>query len=180
MKSTPNIGETGAKSIRLGGMKMEDLPLAEAASAKPQLPDVEENEKQDEIMNIRASFPKQSVAYINSRIKECEENVVRIGQIKGEQQALINEYTSYISLCRHRDKELSKTTDEAERKEIKKAFPLYNVEAMQAQIEQSIDSINKTDEVIAREYQSIAELRELIGTCQQRDNRLTKLGVKIG
>ena len=51
---------------------------------------------------------------------------------------------------------------------------------MQAQIEQSIDSINKTDEVIAREYQSIAELRELIGTCQQRDNRLTKLGVKIG
>lgn len=180
MKSTPNTGETGAKSIRLGGMKLVDLPLAEAAAAKPQLPAVEENEKQDEIKNIKASFPKQSVAYINSRIRECEENVVRISKIKGEQQTLINEYTSYISLCRHRDKELSKTTDEAERKKIIKTFPLYNVEAMQAQIEQSIASINKTDEVIAKEYQSIAELRELIGTCQQRDNRLTKLGVKIG
>ena len=38
MKVTSNIGKSGVNSIRIGGMTMDDLPMAEAAQAKMELP----------------------------------------------------------------------------------------------------------------------------------------------
>jgi len=184
MKITPNIGETGVDSIRIGGMRISDLPIAENALARPQLPIAEDTERQNKINDILAASPKPRVTYLDSRIIECHANVVRISEMKSQQQAMISEYTSQVGLCKFRDGEIAKIAeDDPERKQkikdLNKQFPPYNVEAMNQQIVQSLEGIERADEVIASEYKSIAELRELLGSCQARDNQLRSLGVTI-
>ena len=184
MKISPNIGITGTDSIRIGGMKICDLPIAENALTRPQIPLAEDTERQSKINDIIAGSPTQRVSYLESRIIECQANVVRISEMKSQQQAMISEYISQISLCKFRDKEIAKIAeDDNERdkkiKDLNKQFPPYNVEAMEKQIVQSTEAIERADGVIANEYNSIAELRELLGLCQQRDNQLRSLGVTI-
>ena len=50
---------------------------------------------------------------------------------------------------------------------------------MEQQIIQSTEAIERADGVIAKEYASIAELRELKGLCEQRDMKLRYLGAKV-
>ena len=176
MKITSNIGKTGVESIRLGGMTLDDLPMAEAAHAKEQIPIYMENERKQKVKTIRAEYPTQSVDYINACIRESEENVKRVMIMRKKETELITEYTSIIALCKHRDTQISKLIDKAEIKELFDQYPPYNVDAMQQQIDQSTDSINRADKVIAKEYSDIATFRELVGICQQRDIELRKLG----
>lgn len=175
-KVTPNIGTSGVDSIRIGGMKIDDLPIAEAAQVKEELPKFIKNEIKHKIETIKAEYPKQTIAYINGALLEAENNIKKVSELKDRETTLINEYTSLISLCKYRDKEIAKISDVAEIKEINKQFPPYNVEAMQQQVVQSTEAINRADEVIAREYKDIAGLRELLGLCQQRDKKLEELG----
>jgi hypothetical protein len=175
MKETSNIGKSGVDSIRIGGMIMDDLPMAEAAQAKEELPKFIEQERIQNIANIKAEYPKQSVEYLNACINESEDNVRRVSEMRGKETGLINEYTSIISLCEFRDRKLSETTNTDEIKQLKKDFPPYNVGAMQQQIIQSTESINRADTVIAKEYTDIAQYRELIGLCHQRDKKLKEL-----
>lgn len=184
MKSTKNIGESGPNSIRIGGMKICDLPIAESAAAKQQLPLALDTERQNKIDDVIAGAPKQRVTYLESRIIECQANVVRISEMKSQQQATISEYVSQISLCKFRDGEISKLGEDdsdydKKAKDLYKQFPPYDVKAMEQQIEQSEESIIRADEVIAKEYTSIAELRELLVLCQQRDTLLRSLGASI-
>ena len=176
MKVTSNIGKSGVDSIRIGGMKLDDLPIAEAAQAKEELPKFIENQRLQKIESIKAEYPKPSVAYINGCISECEANIARVSSMRDKESTIINEYSAHISLCTHRDRELSKTTDPVKIKELNKAFPPYKVEALQQQIIQSTESVNRANSVIAREYKDIAEFKELIGLCEQRDQKLKDLG----
>jgi len=130
-----------------------------------------------------AGYPKQSVAYLNSRITESEQNILRIGDMKTQQHAMISEYNSQISLCRFRDEEIMRIDeDDKERdtkiKELFKRFPPYQVPAMEQQIIQSAEAIERADGVIAKEYSTIAEMRELKGLCEQRDIKLRYLGAQ--
>ena len=184
MKRTPNIGETGASSIRLGEMKICDLPIGECARAASQLPLVEDTERQNKIENVLAGFPKHRVDYLEGRIRESEVNILHIQEMKQQQQALISEYTSHISLCEFRDKEIERipsTDPDREEKisDLNKRFPPYNVSAMQQQIVQSGEAIVRADEVIAQEYNSIAEMREFLVQCRVRDAKLKALGAKV-
>ena len=184
MKKRGNIGVKGIESIRLGDMEICDLPIAECANAQQQLPLAEDAERQNEIENILAGYPKQRVGYLNARIHECEENIGRIGQMKGQQAAMISEYTSQISLCKFRDDEVAQIAEDDEERDVKikdlfKRFPPYKVPAMEQQVIQSNEAIQRADEVIAKEYASIAELRELMGLCEQRDNKLRHLGARV-
>ena len=184
MKRTSNIGDEGISSIRLGEMKICDLPIAEGARARSQLPLVEDTARQNEIENILAGFPKQRVDYLEGAIRECEVNILRIQEMKQQQSQLISEYTSQISLCEFRDNEIERIeVDDPERdakiKDLKKRFPPYNVSAMQQQIVQSGEAIVRADEVIAQEYNSIAELREVLVMCQARDAKLRALGATV-
>ncbi len=184
MRVTPNIGVIGADSIRIGGMKICDLPIAECAMAKKQIPLSEDTDRQNKINDVIVGSPKQRVTYLESRIIECRANVVRISEMKSQQQAMISEYSSQISLCKFRDGEIAKISEDDEDradkiKKLNKQFPPYNVEAMEKQIVQSHEAVERADDVIAAEYNSIAELSELLALCQQRDTTLRSLGAEI-
>lgn len=184
MKTTTSTGLVGPESIRIGGMKVQDLPLAEMAQAASQLPLAEDTARQNKIDDIIVGAPKQRVSYLEGRIAECQANVVRIGGMKQQQQQMINEYSAQISLCAFRDKEIANIADDdPERdalvRDLNKRFPPYNVIAMEQQIVQSTEAIERADGVIAQEYASVAELREYLVLCQARDVKLRALGVEI-
>ena len=184
MRKTSNVGISGVDSIRIGEMKISDLPIAESAIAKQQIPLAEDTERQNKIENILRGYPKQSVPYLDSRVLECEVNIARIGEMKNQQSKLISEYTAQITLCKFRDKEIAKIDEDDPDKDRKvrelfKDFPPYQVPAMEQQITQSEEAIVRADEVIAKEYDSIAEMRELKGLCEQRDLKLRNLGAKV-
>lgn len=170
-----NIGQQGVDSIRIQGMKIDNLPMVPSAHVKEQLPKVYQTEKEQKIADIKAKYPKQTVNYLNSRIKECKENIIRVNDFINKLNNDIATYTGQISMCAHRDKLISKLhpeEDKEEIRELRKQFPLYDVAAMNTQIDQFKDSIDRGHEVIKQENESIAEHREILALCQQRDKEL--------
>jgi len=153
-------------------MSFDELPIGEAARVKPQIPGILKTDRENRIANIKAKYPTASVAWIDGAIRECESNIVNVRKLKGAEQARIDEYTGLISLCAHRDKELAKTDDAEKIKAIKAQFPLYDVAAMQVQIQLSKESITRADDVIDKEHKSISEMRELRTLCVKRDAEL--------
>ena len=174
-----NEGVTGVESIRIGGMTFDQLPIAEAALTKQQLPGILEDARENKIVNIKAQYPKQTVDWINGAINECNASIKNVRDLIGRQRVMIEEYTGFISLCRHRDKELMKLhdTEDADKiKALKKQFPLYNVKAMRQQVQQCNEAIYRSDKVIDQEHASISELKELMVKCEKRDVELKALG----
>lgn len=180
--SKSNIGETGMRSIRIGGMKITDLPILESVLASNQMPLVEDADRQTQIEAVLAGKPKQRVDYLQNRVAECKANIIRIQLMKDDQNKLIQEYIGHISLCKFRDKELAKLNkiiDNKKIKELNKQFPPYNVEKMEQQIKQSKEAMERAEGVIKQEYDSINEIKEVLVLCIDRDNQLQKLGAKL-
>ena len=147
---TSNIGITGVESIRIGGMLISDLPLAEAAQAKAGMKLAEDTERLSKVHGILKTAPKQPIAYLQSRIKEAQHNIKRIRDLRAREQKTIDEYRTQIALCEHRDKEIAKTDDPAKHKELYRDFPPYNVDAMRQQILQCEQGQVRCDDVIDR------------------------------
>lgn len=103
---TSNIGEEGIDSIRIGGMKIEDLPMANAADVKAQMPLVHDTIRQNKIEDLIAKYPKQKVDYLQSRMKECSLNVDQQTKFKGEMGLKIQDYQGKISMDGYRDAQL--------------------------------------------------------------------------
>jgi hypothetical protein len=187
-KEVSNVGQVGIDSIRIGGMTLQTLPIAETAITKEQWPQVEANAKRQEIEDILAEHPKQTIRYLQSRVNECNETIANIQNLKVDQSAMISDYTTHIGLCKFRDKEIAKLEkmdiDAEDRrvriKELKIAYPPYDVKAMEAQIVQCKEAIERSDSVIKQEYDSIAELKEVITYCKIRDEKLKPYGVEVG
>ena len=175
-----NKGTTGLESIRLNGMKIDNLPIAEGAHTKAQWADIQEADKQNTITNIRAKYPTQTVAWVTGAIREAEDTINRVRNLSAGQQQMINEYTGFISICEFRDQELAKTDDPEKIKELKAKFPMYNVKAMKTQIKQCKEAIERSAKVIDGEHKSISELRELKNTCEKRNAELKPYGVTVG
>lgn len=186
---TSNIGETGVKSIRLKGMKIEELPLPMAARVQDQLRLAEDTERQNKIGEIIKTHPTQRVDYLEGRIKECKQSQENMNTLALTEQQRIQEYQGHIEMCKHRDRELSKlkasvesgdiTEDYAKQREteLKRQFP-YIIDRLQAQIDISNDSIQRFNEVSRRESGSIQELSECLALCRKRDELLKQLGVQ--
>lgn len=182
-KRVSNVGKEGMDSIRIDGMPINHLPLVPLAHVKAQMIDVRKTQRQNKIDGIKAKYPSQRVAYLESRIKECNENIDRIQALIGQNNAKIQEYTSIIMLCKIRDEEISKIPDDAPDRDTRikdwqKRVPPYKVEAMETQISQFQEAIDRATEVIAQEYKSIAEFNEVLGLCRQRDLELRNLGAE--
>lgn len=181
-----NIGQTGVESIRIRGQRIEDLPLGQGNEAMAQLPDAIETARLNKIAGINAEFPKHRVDYLLSRIKECRENVTRITTTIGQQNTMINDYKGHISLCRYRDKEIEKLNGSVENeddvqaqiKDLKKRFPPYDVAAMEQQIVQCNEAIERCNKVIQQEHDSVAEFEGVLALCRQRDIELAKWGAR--
>ena len=179
MSRDSNVGELGIESIRLNGTRIANLPLAEGARARAQLPLVQETERQNKVALIRAQYPPQRTAYLRSRIAECEQNIKNIEGMKARETTTISEYTTLAAQCEVRDKELAQAANEPARKKIRDRFPPYQVKGLRQQIVQSGEAVVRCDEVIAREHTSIAEFREVLVLCEQRDRELRSLGENI-
>jgi hypothetical protein len=167
-----NKGMVGVKSIRLGGMSFDELPIGEAARVRETIPEVLKSDLENRIRAIKARYPTQTVAWVDGAIRECEVTIQNVRKLKSDQQQLIDEYTGHISLCVHRDKEIAKTDDPEKIAALKKQFPPYNVDALRLQINLSKEAIGRSDEVIDKEHKSISELRELRVRCVKRDVEL--------
>jgi len=174
-----NKGVTGPDSLRLGGKKVDQLPFAAAEQTKVQLPELYATEKLNKIERIKGRFPKQSVDWCDGAIRECEGNMKRVRQLKAEQEKKIKEYQFYIGECKRRNKRVKEAEaqgkTEAEIKAIAKGFPPYDVKAMKTQVGQFKAAINRCDEVIQKERDSIKEVRELREACVERDRLLKEL-----
>ncbi len=191
-RDVSNIGITGISSIRIGGMTLDTLPMAEAALTKQQWPEIEAANIKQEIENILGKYPRTTIVYLESRVKECLNNIERVRKLITDQNTMINEYSAQISLCTHRDRELKKLEEQLKADEIslndrdnkakalKLQFPLYDVGAMKQQIEQCKEAILRSDVVIDTEFKSIFQLRDTITLCRQRDADLKPYGVRVG
>ena len=177
-----NIGQTGVESIRLGGMRVDNLPIAEGAITAQQMPQKRQEERDNKVEAILAKYPKQSLAFLRGAIRECEATIKNVRGLKADQEKMINDYSGHISLCAYRDSELKSLDPEedAEKiKELKLKFPPYNVKAMKQQIQLCKEAIIRSDVVIDKEHDDIAKFNGLITRCQQRDRELRELGVVV-
>lgn len=182
-QEVPNIGETGLASIRIGGMKLDTLPIAEAAIAKQQWSEKQAEDTKNKIEAILGKYPTQTVAYLSSRITESRENIQRIKKLKGDQEQMISDYSGHISMCKYRDDEVAKLDPEQDKEAIKKLevqYPPYDVKAMKQQIEQCKEAMFRCDLVVDAENESIAEMSGVLALCKQRDAELKQFGVKVG
>ena len=179
-KTTSNIGEVGVKSIRLKGMKVEDLPLAMKARVQPQIAIAEDTERQNKVGNIIKKYPTQRVDYLEGRIAECKLSMEGMNHMLLAEQQRIQEYQGHIEMCKHRDRMLAKldpVTDADEIKQLKRQFP-YVIDRLENQIKVSNESIQRFQEVIRREANDIEELGQVLGLARQRDIELKALGVQ--
>lgn len=189
-----NIGQVGVESIRIKGQRIDDLPLGLGNAAKAQLPAAIEQERLNNISTINASYPTHRIDYLISRINECEENKKRMLVTTAQLNTMTSEYKGQIEMCKHRDREIERVKsynmDDTfpcgelsqsqldEIKELEKNFPLYDVAAMEQQIIQNGEGIERCNGVIADENNSIKEFTEVLTLCRERDKRLAEYGAK--
>lgn len=174
-----NKGIIGPDSLRLGGMKVDELPFAAAHQTKAQLPEFYATEKLNKIARVKASYPKQTVDWCDGAIRECQGNMVNVNGLRKQAQESIEEYKALISQCKRRDRKVAEAEgqgmDEEGVKALKKSFPPYQVKPMKHQIGQFKATINRCDDVIVKEKASIEEVRKLRAACVERDRQLKAL-----
>jgi hypothetical protein len=190
-KSKSNIDIIGVGSIRLNGQLIEDLPIAERAAALPQLPLAHDAERQNNIEAVLARYPKQKIEAISARIKEAQDNIDRISNMRAAQQEMINNYNHIKNMCKLRDKELSFYPDEGDERNEKirewniqlanantAAYMVYeDASKFDEQIAQCEDAILKAEDVLERERNDIRNMEKLSGQIIARDVELKRLGV---
>jgi hypothetical protein len=171
--------DVGISSIRIAGKSADELPLVAGTHFKMGLPAAIKSDTDNKIGQLRAIYPKLSVQYIDSRVKECYENIDRVSKLRVDQNEMINEYTGHITLCKYRDTQiagLDPVADASTIKQLKRDFPPYNVEAMETQIGQCKEAIKNASTVIQQEHDSIAEFQGAKTLCVKRDKELAELG----
>ena len=189
---TSNIGETGVESIRLKGMKVEELPLAFAAHVAPQIKLAEDTERKNKIANVLKKYPDQRAEFLGTRIQESKDNQANMTRLISEQQQMISDYKGHIAMTKHRNSEedklrrwleegrLSDVEFKTELKDLNKRHLPYDIERLQAQIDLCHENIRRAEIVSNQEADAIAELGRVKGLAEQRDAELYQLGVRLG
>lgn len=103
MPLTPNVGELGIKSIRIGGRRVGELSKVEQMMARKQIALTEEEMK---IKEIKDKYPKYKVPNLKAGIVEARANIVRFQETVQKEQETIAEFSALLALCEQRDREL--------------------------------------------------------------------------
>lgn len=182
MTDNDNIGQTGIESIRIANTQVNSLPFVAKEHAKRDMVKAFETEKENKVKAVEAKYPEESIAYLDGWIKEVNANIKSIQNLKVEQSNIVNDYTGHISMCKYRDEELAKLDPEVpgdleQIKLLKKRFPPYNVEKMEAQIQMCRDSLQRCDDVIEKEFKTLSMLQERRTLCEMRNKELAALGI---
>lgn len=172
-----NIGQSGMESIRIDGRQIGNLPLGQGNEAKEGLASFIKTDKETKRNNIAAKFPKHKIEFLKAQVAECRGNIKRIRKFKAEQKGLIAEYRQHLTDCAFRERELAKLCadnpeDAAKMKELRLQYPPYDVDALAAQITQFEEAIDRSDEVIEKDYESISEIESLLALVEQREKEL--------
>ena len=172
-----NKGKEGLDSLRINGSKLDKLPLGQGEKAKEGLVDFLKTDKETKENNIRAKYPKASEDYIRGALKELNHNIKRVKGLKKDLQNKISEYRSLVTQGQIRDSQIEqlnkKNPEDAKKiRELLKQFPPYNIKALEEQIGQFEESIERCDSVIEKEYESVAEFTKNLALVQQRDREL--------
>tara|TARA_A100001201_G_C4043889_1_gene187584 strand:+ start:190 stop:732 length:543 start_codon:yes stop_codon:yes gene_type:complete len=175
-----NLGKEGLDSLRINGSKIENLPLGQGEKAKEGLADFLKTDKENKRNNIIAKYPKVSVEYIKGTLKELKSNINKVKKLKHDLKIKIDEYNLLITQGHVRDAKISELDknnpkDATRIKELLKQFPPYNIEALKNQIAQFEESIERCNNVIEQEYESIAEFTKNLALVEQRDRELLSI-----
>lgn len=175
-----NIGQTGKESLRVNGLKVDDLPLGQGNEAKEGLVEFLKTDKENKANAIKARYPKVSVAYCKAAIKECKNNVETVKNMKEELKEKISEYSVLIRQSSIRDAQIESLNkdnpEDADKiKELLRQYPPYNVKALEEQITQFEQSIERCNSVIEQDYESIAEFSKNLSLVEQRDRELLSI-----
>lgn len=182
-KTTPNIGQYGIGSIRLRGMKIDDLPIAEAARVKAQMPQVEADAYQQLINNIKARYPSQDCAYLESRIREARgsigkfrEQAIKLGAQREEYRMLLRDAKKRDRKIRKLPESLPETDRQSRIRELNDEYGPWQRKGLESQIGTFGESIKRFEDAAKKEQSSIDEMVELLGQCRARDKELTRIG----
>jgi len=171
-----NIGKTGTESLRINGMKIGSLPLGQGNEASAGFAEFLKTDKETKENNINAKFPKHKVEFLKSQIRECRLNIQRIKKYKTELKENILEYRQLIGDCAIREKELANCTDDkAKAKELRLKYPPYNIEALNQQILQFDEGIERCDQVIEKDFESISQIEKTLTLVEQREKELKNI-----
>lgn len=172
-----NKGKDGYDSIRVNGSKIDNLPLGQGELARQGLADFLKTDKETKENNVKAKYPDVSEDYVKGVIKECKGNIERVKQTMATLKNNKAEYSVLITQSKVRDAQIEQLNNENPEdakkiKELLKQFPPYNIQALEDQIFQFEESIERCGSVIEQEWNSIAEFTRNLALVQQRDREL--------
>ena len=172
-----NKGKDGYDSIRINGSKIDNLPLGQGEKAREGLQDFLKTDKQTKENNVKAKYPDVSEDYVKGVIKECKGNIKRVKETIETLKSKKAEYATLITQSKIRDVQIEQLNKEnpedAEKiKQLLKQFPPYNIKALEDQVFQFEESIERCNSVIEQEWDSIAEFTKNLALVQQRDREL--------
>lgn len=106
MQISSNTGQLGLESIRIGGVKIQELPIAESALAKSQMYLVESEAKQCAIKSVLKKYNLYDIPSLVNNIEQCDQNIKRFELAIGKERESKEECSIALALCKQRDKEL--------------------------------------------------------------------------
>tara|TARA_R110000751_G_scaffold216188_1_gene319534 strand:+ start:224 stop:766 length:543 start_codon:yes stop_codon:yes gene_type:complete len=175
-----NTGQNGLDSLRINGRKLDNLPLGQGEKAKQGLSDFLRTDKETKENNVKAKYPKVNQDYCRGSLKETNNNIKRIKEMKAGLKVKTTEYSQLIKDSYKRDAEIesckAQFPDDTQKiKDLMKQYLPYNIEALETQIKQFEESIERCNSVIEQEFTSIAELTRVLALVQQRDLELRNI-----
>ena len=151
-----NIGQTGLESIRFDGLKLENLPLGQGNEAKVGLKEFLQTDKETKKNNIIAKFPKHKIKYLKTQIRDYKIKEKRIKKNKKK-----------LTQC---DKDSISGKEKI--KEINRKYLPYDVEALEQQIVQFEEGIDRCDNTIEQDHNSIVQIERVLALVEQRDKEV--------
>jgi hypothetical protein len=106
MSETPNTGELGTLSIRVNGVRINELPIAEQHEARQQLALAQDDERQQKIKSVMASYPPYQVSALKAQIVTSQASIQRAQTVIDKENQVISDYTGHVAVCERRDQEL--------------------------------------------------------------------------
>ncbi len=101
--TTDNIGEIGLQSIRIKGLRIDELPIAEKYLARKQLRLAEDDDRQEKIKFVMETHPPYQVSALKAQVTACRTSIQRAQMVIDQENQRIEEYAVHISLCERRD-----------------------------------------------------------------------------
>ena len=107
MAEESNVGQEGTESIRIAGVRISNLPIAEAAQAQQQMRFVENENVRVKIKDILKKYPPYQVPALEHGIRLAKENIERFEGAMKKERDTIQEFSEALAICKQRDKELT-------------------------------------------------------------------------